>query len=560
MLVSAIGMLMQLQFAGAPAVAREPTPDSASSLHAVQDAQRDFERSRRGLLPWEDNAGGRCDERVGRFCWWYDEGGADSVPEADAITQRRIGLLRQLDLHLLDHPGDAWATSLRVRYRAEAGHLAEAIAAAEACSASVWWCSALTGYAQHIAGRENAADSSFRSALVAMPPAMRCAWQDISTLLPADDRRRYRALDCADRHQWEGRYWMLSRIRLSTLGDEWRNEFLSRRVIAGISALSATPHALRWGDDAAELVLRYGWPMRWARARERSTALVAPTIIGHDPAPSFPLAPDAPFDSSLALPDDAWNLRSHSGPARYAPARTHSIGVVSAQLARFQRGDSTLVVAAYATNDDSLQNAQAWLTAFSTPAIFVTRGDSAHVGRLAVMSAGSPPLVGIELVDTTTRRLARSRRAFGREPAHAALMISDLLLYRARDEPPESVEQALETAIAGDAITVGERLGIFWETYGLAGDGEPVEVRVVLERLGSGWWRRARERLGLATAESPLQIQWPDARPSAGGVASRGVAVDLSALAPARYRVAVVISTRSGDVANAEREIEIHSR
>src|SRR5688500_6165443 len=53
----------------------QPTPDSVTVLSAARKAQATFERVRRAHLPrtWTSGAGSRCDETIGRFCYWDDD-------------------------------------------------------------------------------------------------------------------------------------------------------------------------------------------------------------------------------------------------------------------------------------------------------------------------------------------------------------------------------------------------------------------------------------------------------------------------------------------------------
>src|SRR5204862_3417383 len=97
-------------------------PDSQHILRSARSAQAEFESLRRHNLPREPGHGGAdCDERVGRFCYWYDDDGETRPPpppppEAAAITRARDRLLTTLDSAALALPGDAWIAGQRVRY------------------------------------------------------------------------------------------------------------------------------------------------------------------------------------------------------------------------------------------------------------------------------------------------------------------------------------------------------------------------------------------------------------------------------------------------------------
>jgi len=139
-------------------------PDSQHILRSARAAQADFESIRRHNLPKEPGHGAAdCDERIGRFCYWYDdddETPRPPPPESEAITRARDRLLGTLDSAALALPGDDWIAGQRVRYLLQSGRPAEALAAARTCRAALWWCEALTGLALHVAGDYGPADSA----------------------------------------------------------------------------------------------------------------------------------------------------------------------------------------------------------------------------------------------------------------------------------------------------------------------------------------------------------------------------------------------------------------
>jgi hypothetical protein len=330
--------------------------DSLREARRARNEQASFERARRAALPWENGSGGRCDVRLGRFCWWYDEYTPQLPPEPESIVRRRDELVALFDTLSQRIPGDDWLAGMRVHYRVDARRFDAADSAARDCHATGWWCRALTGYAAHARGDAARADSSFAAALTEMPNDLRCAWTDIRTLIPGDARGRYEEMVCEARRPVERRYWLLGRPRLSAAANEWRNEFYARRVQSWLAERSATPQALSWGRDADELLLRYGWPVSWGRAQLTSASFVPDyTVIGHDPSPSFAFgAREELLDSLATGADEGWDLRSRASESRYAPAGVRRVASVSAQLARFRRGDSTLLAAAYVASDDSI--------------------------------------------------------------------------------------------------------------------------------------------------------------------------------------------------------------
>ncbi|MEO7455709.1 MAG: hypothetical protein ABIY52_05560, partial [Gemmatimonadaceae bacterium] len=214
-----------------PRAAAVSAADSARDLGRAHNAQAAFERSRRALLPHGQSSGGRCDVRLGRFCWWYDESTPTVPPESETIQARRRELLAELDDMAARYPGDDWLAATRVHYRLDGRDTVAADSVAAECRATGWWCSALAGYAAHARGNSARADAAFAEAIATMPDDVACAWRNITPLLGGRDRDVYEAQTCDERRVSEARYWMLSRPQFSTGANDWRNEFNTRRVL-----------------------------------------------------------------------------------------------------------------------------------------------------------------------------------------------------------------------------------------------------------------------------------------------------------------------------------------
>src|SRR4051812_33802866 len=190
--------------------------DSARDLGRAHGAQASFERSRRALLPRSSGGGGRCDVRLGRFCWWYDENPPTFPAESQVLRSRRAELLAELDAIAARYPGDDWLAATRVHYHIDAKEFAQADSVAAACRATGWWCSALAGYAANAGGNAARSDSAFAAAMAGMPEETACAWRDITALLGPDDHDLYEHRSCAERRALEEKYWLLSRPQLSS--------------------------------------------------------------------------------------------------------------------------------------------------------------------------------------------------------------------------------------------------------------------------------------------------------------------------------------------------------
>jgi hypothetical protein len=228
-------------------------------------------------------------------------------------------------------------------------------------------------------------------------------------------------------------------------------------------------------------------------------------------------------------------------------------------VARFRRGDSVLVVSAYAAAHDSLGDAADAVLAVALPDGTPRRASAAgRVGRARLMVESFPMLAGVEVTDTTTRTLARARTLL-RVPDHTGgLALSDMLLFRVGDGAPESIDAALDAAVPGDTLSRARPIGIYWETYGIAESGESFDVGVTVERIDRSWIRGAKQLLRLAEPDNPLRLRWNDARPAAPGQAiSRAITLDLANQSPGKYRITVGLIRANGSVVASTRVIEL---
>jgi hypothetical protein len=231
---------------------------------------------------------------------------------------------------------------------------------------------------------------------------------------------------------------------------------------------------------------------------------------------------------------------------------------VSSQLARFRRGDSTLLAAVYVAVDDSIAAPRARLAAsLDDGTTLASPIDSARRGTAFLMLPASPRLGGVEVADSASGTLARSRLVFAPDSARRRLALSDILVFRGAAESAVSVDSAISRAIPGDTASRGRPLGIFWETYGLADGGETVDVAVTVERIDHGFLRSTRQRLGLADEDTPLRVRWTDARPAASGISPHAISLDVGNLPGGRYRLTLSLTPADGRAVSATREVQL---
>jgi hypothetical protein len=532
-------------------------PDSAGLVSQARRAQAEFERVRMFLLPpGVAGSGGRCDARIGRFCYWSD-GRADLPREPARIGRERARLLAALDSAALALPGDGWVAGQRVRYLLEAGRAVAATDAARACRAAAWWCAALEGLAEHEAGDYESAERAFGAALHDMPDDVRCRWSDLSDLLEEPLRGRYHRLPCGERRGFEARVWWLAQPLWSTRGNDRRTEHYARVTMARLLEHSRSPYGF-WGDDERELIVRYGWPAAWERADGGGTR--EPAYIGHEPEPSFHFLPDARAVDDPARGDEPGSFAARDALERYAPRYAASFLRLEPAFAAFLRGDSTLVVATYdVSGDTSFQGSgrEAALVLArgpGTPPAVERRAGAALRGALVAQAPWAPALLSLELREPE-RRVAARARAPALVPAAGAVALSGILLFEPDDSLPPDLPSALARVHAG-AIRSGQRIGLYWEGYGLA-PGADVSTAVTVTPERTTWLRRFAAALGLASRRGRVRVEWREMARPAGGRTARALVLDLRGLDAGRYRIGVRVAPRSGAPAAATRRLDV---
>lgn len=537
--------------------------DSVRAHRAARSRQAAFERTRRAHLPstW-GGGGGECDERIGRFCLTY---GDDDTPaweppeEPEATVRARERLLGELASAAALIPGDEWVVGQRVRYLLEAGRFEEARAAAAGCRADGWWCSSLAGFAAHRAGDPGAADAAFSRMLAAMPEEESREWTDLGLILDGAARRHYRRLPPDERGAYQERFWTLADPLAGTPGNEVRSEHLVRHVLARLQERAESTDDLSWGDDLREILLRFGWPNGYERVRRLYPAMLGerPSLISHYPEADLDLLPPPPvLTDSFAPAAGIWNDEDRRPRASYVVPRGEKplrwIVPFEHQVAVFRDGDSATVVAAYRLPADSLPDGarvDASLVAWSDPdrpGPPVQRADAGLRGVLVATAPAEPLLISVEAVAAEARIAGRAR--FGRDLqplVPGVLAASDLLLFDAEgDGLPETREGVVDRARTSERVRPGERVGVYWELYGLLpGRVEALEVSLRLVDADAGWLRRMAERVGVVREEQPIRIVWGEAAASRP-VLQRSLALEVPAdLRPGSYSLELTVSS-----------------
>jgi hypothetical protein len=556
---------LQLAAVNAPLPVAPSDDDSVRLLRRARSAQASFESVRRANLKREyGGSGGRCDVRIGRFCYWVDDEESEEpakVPEEpQRIREARTRLLATLDSLAGILPGDGWIAGQRVRYHVEAGDTTASIAAAEACADIDGWCAALAGYAFHAAGAYARADSAFDVALARMPDDARCDWLDLQRVAEDEAADRLQDTPCEERAALTARVlWAATPLFLLGVNDV-RTEHLARVVRARIEEHAKPAQALSWGSDVEELMIRYGWPAWYTRTDPAPGSMAEPTIVGHDPTPSFTFFPElSSVDSLVIAPASAWKLKRRVGRSRYAPAYARAFHELPHQVATFRRGDSVLVVAEYDASGDTLLGGSALEGGlFLSPAPGLVYGERRQLGARGALRTIVPRqamLLSLELLSRDRRAAARVRYGLALGAAANGRGSLDFLLFAPAAGSTRSLEEALERALTGGRLSRSTPLGLYWELY--ADDAQPVVVSLTMEEVGVKWTRRLARTLHLADRGGPIDLRWKDQPDRGARVSPRVMRLDISRLRPGRYHIRLTVTHPGEPPQLATREVEV---
>jgi len=425
-----------------------------------------------------------------------------------------------------------------------------ALRVARECASTGWWCDALLGYTLHTSGDFAGADSVFARALAAMPSATRCEWTDISRLLEPEPRKEYRRLSCDQREAPTNRMWWLADPLFITPGNERRTEHISRVVYAELQKKSVNTYGMSWGWDLAELGVRFGWPEKWTQfSNARIHAVEHPSVSGHDREPAYHFLPTRlPPDRLELVADSAWELKRTPPQEQYSPSYTRGFFLLDAQVARFRRGDSTLVIAAYDVREDTLFRPRrltvALVSATDEAALpAMVKLDSAPVAHVLMLTTQSQPqLVSVELLADSVAA-ARWRYGYGELSLHPdRLSVSDLLFVDGADGLPDDLAAAIPRAHGMTAFSRSAKIGLFWELYGKAPVDSALPVSLTITPIEAGFFRRALRALKIAPRATPLNIRWQE-NGASGVLSARSVLLDLSLVPPGKYEVKLEVGT-----------------
>jgi hypothetical protein len=531
--------------------------------------------------------GDRCDERIGRFCFWHGTPGTPrrpiepDPPEVEAAREDAIHAFRRW---FALAPAELRAAGPLVRYLIESDRASEAVAAARA---HVWADDGspasllVLGLALHYARDFAAAEAAFDRARSGMRQGERRQLDDLSVLLAHGEHSRYRGLSHDARAVYEDRFWALSDPWYMDAGNERRSAHYARHALSRIHALAPRVEGrMSWGRDHEELLIRYGLPT----GRQR---VFGPSTMAHrrvslveyfDPrrvalSPEELMAGGVPFTLPPGVRPEIERdtVRSH-----YAPLGIRRTRGLLVQPSVFPgEGVSVIRVDALLEPDtvaprvpDRPEGLLVVLDTLGrevgrTPVAPRVRGDSMTVLTAEQRVPPGSYVYRVEIRDAATGLAGLAQYRID-VPERSGLTISDLLVAApVAGEQPGSRDDPSVEAVPHLTLPPGQRVGVYAEVSGLevGAGGASYGVQWWIERAdGGGLLRRAArwvgERIGLLEEERPPRVGWEEGAPEDGRALF--VTLDLTGVDPGLHLLGLRVQDRvSGEERTATRLIRI---
>jgi hypothetical protein len=509
-----------------------------------------------------------------------------------AVRAARAELLDSLALLDARKPGDEWITGQRVRFLVDQKDYATAIDVARKCTARAAWCAQLAGFALHAAGHYRSADSAFDAAAAALPHDERCDWIDLRLLIDEDSRGAYEHLDCEDRPAANEKLWWLTTPLFSDTADDRRSTHFARKVMVQLHSALTWDERYDWrgrfgGESVAEMLTRYGWPAysNWGGFEEERSHAAWMTFYDSTRTATAEYPRDRlhliPSFNAVADPfharSDAWQinmpqLNPDDEPAdQWWPAEHYArsdgpIVQLTEQTVLLRRDNDLLLATAAgtpSTRDHVARDGSGMLLMRSTGAHKVESLDhqtftSASAVVLTAHVPAAPALIGAELRGAKRGEVS-ARTRLGIDPPkpldalHAGeTAISEPVLLSTEDDAPTSSNAALHQML-GTTHVRGDKLGLYWETYGFA-PSDSVDVSVVLSRHEQlSKMRRVGMFLHVAhDINGSVAMHWrePDlgtngwSIPGVLPIRARSIRLDMSRIEPGHYNVQVLVARR----------------
>jgi hypothetical protein len=315
---------------------------------------------------------------------------------------------------------------------------------------------------------------------------------------------------------------------------------------------SRSTYQTSWGEDTHELLIRFGWPERWSRSQASTVDPTSVNVIGHEAHPAFDFWPGADaLAEPMRLAAGHFVWKGPDAVSRYAPAYAKTVQALEAQVTRFVRGDSVLVVAAWKPpNDTSFEGArlESALVVYGRSGVEHQVSSASTV--LRIMAPLDSALGSLEVMARDRQAMARHREAL----APPDRLTMGLLLYADPVATDGQLDDVITRMLPSLDVSRKEQLGLYWEYSAPDVLIDSVTVVLSVYPRSAGWLTRLARTMRLAEAAAPVHVRFTEpvrSRPS------RALGVDLSGLSAGVYDVRVRLEDNTREIGIATRTIRV---
>lgn len=551
-------------------LAQAQAPDTTELFAAARKAELVAEEAIRKYAEFKPGPpynGQECDERIGKWCIYYEPAGQQPPKEPAKVGKARDETIVALRKAFDAAPARTPTVFPLVRLLVKDGRAQEAVEVASAYLAANDSAGAhmVLGYALHHAHRTEEALQEFYKWLAASPVYMRDKVEDIAWLLPPGMITQYRMS--------AGKLWRYADALYSTPGNETLADHYARHAYAQMMAVRPVPsNAESWTADEEQILVRFGPDVVVTRSFVGGQTSVTQSFLGHwDNTAHTYFPPDFERVVQMRAPvDTLWPTDTLVGRSGHAPPTIRFMRSLQHQAAVFP-GANTLIVAGGTKTDKTsagrplsgalfLLDANLNVVARSDAAV-KNLGDSlVFIGQMPV--ATNAHFFSAEVYDPATRFAARARYRLEPPAASGGLALSGIMLtnpYPA-GQLPSGRSDSSAAPLSRPVVAPQQTLGVYSELT-ITGE-EPRSVNIELEirsldkpsavtRL-AGW---VGSRLGFAGNNStPGRLGWTlEVQPHQNNVIA--LTIDPGKLDGGRYLITLkVTDPNSGAVVLAERE------
>jgi hypothetical protein len=387
--------------------------------------------------------------------------------------------------------------------------------------------------------------------------------------------------DALDRNARRSRFWALADPLVLIPGNERYTEHLARLVEVAVMEDSRNPHRIPWGDDLAELHVRYGPEVGWAEARRVGSISGRPSIVGREDPLGREFTPSRDLlEDPFASEESDWIPESERPREAFAVPHAPDLAPATFQLARFWRGDSVRVLGAVAA-PARFPPRHAWRPAVDRSApprrgVFVLPEHGPEDGletdppqwsgaalpgaggALALTLARGRYLVSVESLDAASFAAVRAR--FGLDaagPPDGVAAVSDLVLLVSEGHHPTTLDGAAGLIAASASAPAGGQVRVAWELYGRAPPSGAARLELSVSAGEGNVLRRFGRWLRLVGRPATVRLEWQEPPPPGPGPTFHVVDLDLPEMDPGEYLIELRVNLPGRDPLRAVRGLRV---